>query len=309
MKFTNQIGRSSLTVVLVSLFLSTVGYADSLDIFPLREGIQYTYVYEDSMSYDIYGHYATKTVGTVTYLVLDSVVVGDSLIRWTVRQDRNLITTWITPSNPPELIVDSYTFRVDESLNGNHSLTCSSLLWDFPRMTYRTGWVLDSAYRYCDSTPSIFVHRRNCLSSPYPTSFDSIWFSADSGIHRMRWDRCFDLPDMFGGVNIGDAELISLIVLPVRELSALPSTTRLLPSYPNPFNGATTITYEVSRTTVLSLAVYDISGRVISSIDGGEKTPGVYRVVFDAMGLSSGIYLVRLNTPQGSQVQRTLYLR
>jgi hypothetical protein len=74
----------------------------------------------------------------------------------------------------------------------------------------------------------------------------------------------------------------------------LPTSFQLMQNYPNPFNPTTTISYQIPVAGYVSLKVYDILGRAISTLVNGELEAGYHEVNFDASKLSSGIYFYRL---------------
>jgi hypothetical protein len=65
-------------------------------------------------------------------------------------------------------------------------------------------------------------------------------------------------------------------------------------NYPNPFNPATVIRFFVREPCRVSLKVYDIRGREISSIADAKYPAGEHALRFDASGLAPGIYLYRI---------------
>jgi plastocyanin len=69
---------------------------------------------------------------------------------------------------------------------------------------------------------------------------------------------------------------------------------KLLQNFPNPFNPTTKIEYQILERSFVSLKVYNILGYEVASLVNEEKPTGVYNVNFDASGLSSGMYLYRL---------------
>ena len=78
----------------------------------------------------------------------------------------------------------------------------------------------------------------------------------------------------------------------------------LLKNYPNPFNPSTTINFSVSDASQVSLKVYNVSGKEVSSLVNGFYSAGNYSIQWDAKdsfgnNLSSGIYIYKLNTNQG----------
>ncbi len=67
------------------------------------------------------------------------------------------------------------------------------------------------------------------------------------------------------------------------------------PNYPNPFNPATNLTYEVPEAGHVVLDVYDILGRRVATlVDDPDHERGAFTVEFNAKGLSSGVYIARL---------------
>jgi hypothetical protein len=76
----------------------------------------------------------------------------------------------------------------------------------------------------------------------------------------------------------------------------VPSSFELKQNYPNPFNPATKINFSLPKSGNVKLSVFDITGKVISTIVNSELSAGSYSADFDAAGLSSGIYFYRLET-------------
>lgn len=70
----------------------------------------------------------------------------------------------------------------------------------------------------------------------------------------------------------------------------------LYQNYPNPFNPSTVITYNIPSDTKVMLKVYDILGKEVATLVNDFQKAGQYRVIFDATGLSNGVYLAKLTT-------------
>lgn len=65
-------------------------------------------------------------------------------------------------------------------------------------------------------------------------------------------------------------------------------------NYPNPFNPATIISYQLVNSGNVSLKVYDVIGNEVSEIVNEVQNTGKHQVYFNASGLSSGIYIYRI---------------
>jgi len=88
------------------------------------------------------------------------------------------------------------------------------------------------------------------------------------------------------------------------ELSLLPNKYALHQPYPNPFNPATTISFDLPLAGMVTLVVYDIQGREVAKLVGGYQTAGNHEVTFDAKDLVSGVYFVRLDVDGGQSMVR-----
>lgn len=93
------------------------------------------------------------------------------------------------------------------------------------------------------------------------------------------------------------------------EVAEVPGQARLLTPFPNPFTAGTTIAYELDEPAEIHLRVYDASGRSVASLAEGRQAAGAHEVTWTASGLASGLYLVRLETPAGTAVQRIVLNR
>jgi hypothetical protein len=76
---------------------------------------------------------------------------------------------------------------------------------------------------------------------------------------------------------------------------ALPRKATLDQNYPNPFNPVTMFRFGLPDRGQVRLEVFDILGRRVAVLVDAEMAPGNHQIRFDASGLSSGVYLYRLN--------------
>lgn len=83
----------------------------------------------------------------------------------------------------------------------------------------------------------------------------------------------------------------------------------LLGAYPNPFNPTTAISYQISAVSFVNLAVYNISGRMVTEVVNGWRDAGVHEVTFDGSSLASGIYVYRLEAGQFSAVGKMMLVK
>jgi uncharacterized lipoprotein YddW (UPF0748 family) len=91
------------------------------------------------------------------------------------------------------------------------------------------------------------------------------------------------------------------------ETQGVPAEYALSQNFPNPFNPVTSIRAAIPRQGRVSLRVYDILGREISTLLDQEMLPGTYTVRFDGTKLPSGIYIYVL-TAEGKRLVNKMIL-
>jgi hypothetical protein len=92
--------------------------------------------------------------------------------------------------------------------------------------------------------------------------------------------------------QFGGTDTISTDVRMVN--GGMPAQYALDQNYPNPFNPATTVEFRIQSSEFVTLKVYDVLGREVSTLVNEVKEPGTYTVQFDATDLPSGVYFYRL---------------
>lgn len=73
-----------------------------------------------------------------------------------------------------------------------------------------------------------------------------------------------------------------------------PTDFLLSQNYPNPFNPSTNIAFRIAHSGFVTLKVFDLLGREVTTIINEVRSPGTYTVRWDASGHPSGIYICRL---------------
>jgi hypothetical protein len=89
----------------------------------------------------------------------------------------------------------------------------------------------------------------------------------------------------------------------------LPREYTLFTNYPNPFNPATEIEYDLPKAGRVTLNIYDITGKRVAALVDHDQAPGRYRVRFDASNLASGIYFCQLNAGEFTARNKMLLIR
>ncbi len=112
--------------------------------------------------------------------------------------------------------------------------------------------------------------------------------------------------DNGGTANGGVDSLIRVFTVNVNldtnlepDLSELPTDYELLQNYPNPFNPSTIIPFHLPGRAFVTMGVYDVTGRLKTTLLHQEMGAGRHEVSLDASNFGSGLYLVRMTSEFG----------
>jgi len=90
---------------------------------------------------------------------------------------------------------------------------------------------------------------------------------------------------------------------------ALPRKAALLTNYPNPFNPSTVISFDLQSREYVSLKVFDVLGREITTLVDQSMEAGRHTATFDGSGINSGIYFCKLQTSDYSASKKIVLLK
>ena len=89
----------------------------------------------------------------------------------------------------------------------------------------------------------------------------------------------------------------------------VPASFSLLQNYPNPFNPSTNIKYQISYNSLVTLKIYDILGKELSTLVNEKQSPGIYDITFDGSKLASGIYFYKLTAGNFTDIKKMTLLK
>ena len=167
------------------------------------------------------------------------------------------------------------------------TVTNKRLFYTIPQMGYADGMKVDSNGNvYCAGPGGIWVVSPSgslltLIVTPQTPSNcawgdgdrKTLYITAQTSVYRIR-------PGLANGVN--------------EEQRSGPNHFELQGNYPNPFNPATVVSYQLPVVSDVKLMVYDLLGREVRVLANERKNAGVHEVTFDASALASGVYIYRL---------------
>lgn len=91
--------------------------------------------------------------------------------------------------------------------------------------------------------------------------------------------------------------------------NSIPSEYKLFNNYPNPFNPNTIIRFNIKKSSFVKLNVYDITGKLVSTLVNQNLNAGEYKIDFDGSELSSGVYIYRIEAGDFKDTKKMLMVK
>ncbi|RPI17623.1 MAG: T9SS C-terminal target domain-containing protein [Ignavibacteriae bacterium] len=89
----------------------------------------------------------------------------------------------------------------------------------------------------------------------------------------------------------------------------IPEKFYLYQNFPNPFNPSTSIKVDIAKQGLVKLNVYDVTGRLVSTLANENYNPGSYNINFNASNLSSGVYFYKLETTDFTSIRKMIIVK
>lgn len=113
---------------------------------------------------------------------------------------------------------------------------------------------------------------------------------------------------VINGTVFGDTTTI----VSVDDIFKNPNSFQLSQNFPNPFNSATSIHYSIPNVLTvahITLKVFDLLGKEISTLVNEEKTAGNYITIFDGSNLPSGVYFYTISLDNYNITRKMILLK
>ncbi len=93
---------------------------------------------------------------------------------------------------------------------------------------------------------------------------------------------------------------------PVSLNSAEQIATTNIDLYPNPAQNRTTLSYSLNSASNVTLNIFDMNGRLISSLDKGRQSAGLHTQEIALSGLDKGVYMIQIITNNATQSSKLI---
>ncbi len=115
-------------------------------------------------------------------------------------------------------------------------------------------------------------------------------------------EKCFYLPIYYANQN-------TIVTAIDKQEVKPPSEIHLLSNYPNPFNGQTTVYFNVTKRSALVLQIFDVRGRIVRTFFRKTLNPGWHRIHVKTDHWSSGVYFCRVIMNGRSMTRKMILMR
>ena len=122
-----------------------------------------------------------------------------------------------------------------------------------------------------------------------------------------------------GTTSIPIDEIRKLTFTPVTAVEGERWTTviktfRLLQNYPNPFNPSTTIEYQLPKSGMVDVRIYNAAGQLVRALESGIQSPGGHTVTWDGhddagMAVASGMYYYQVAFEDGTLSKKMILIK
>ncbi len=146
----------------------------------------------------------------------------------------------------------------------------------------------------------LFFETKTNLSTTTSLHFDSAKVKDESTYSRYIY-------------NLKDGQI--KITSGINDLSneVIPKNYSLYQNFPNPFNPTTTIRFDIPKEGKVSIVIYDVLGRKVTTLLNEFKKPGSYEIDWKATdltnGFSSGVYFYQLQTSDFIQSKKMILIK
>ncbi len=281
-------GKILLSAVFMLIISTIPSYAqfDSLGIQSLtvEPGGEY--------SFAVYGHYNSVFSGFEIPLVSSSsVIIFDSVNLHQSIVPNEYELGWRTDNQDSQLMIFIFpgnTSGIESFINPPGGKICEVYFHVLPFAANQTV-IIDTmtfveVYDPVDSTPLV--------------SYDLAGYDQIGSL--------IDLEFKYGTIEV---DYSTDIENPDDFEGSIPDKPKLFQNYPNPFNPVTNIEYCLSQRCNIRLDVLNLLGQTVRTLYQGSKSAGCHSVAFNAGGLSSGVYLYRLQADDFVRTRRMTLLK
>ena len=146
------------------------------------------------------------------------------------------------------------------------------------------------------------------------TNAYSQWYPIESGVMTELALNGLSFKDANTGTVVGDGGTILRTtnggVSFINQVSSeIPERFSLYQNYPNPFNPTTNIKFDIQKTSVTKLIIYNTLGREVATLVNEELKAGSYQTDWNGSNYSSGVYFYTLQAGDFIETKKMMLIK
>jgi sugar lactone lactonase YvrE len=166
------------------------------------------------------------------------------------------------------------------------------LSYDNEHLLYFSSWYTDVVYRYDAALTN-------------PAEVFSTGHNDPADIFVNKQDNILCVPNFYWNT----IDFVQIDPSGVSNENTIPAKFTLYPSHPNPFNGSTMISYNITEPAQVMIDIFDALGRKVESISDGVRPAGDHHVTWSANDQPSGIYYYTININGYSETEKMTLIK
>lgn len=258
--------------------------------------------------------------GYVKFFVLSN-SLADTAIIWKIQERDSILRTikeYPFNGNPERdttfVLFGGIFFDVIEKKSGMHEIIASSNfpVWQFPSYyttvnSFGHSSVLNigpPVYRYSNDVS------QRALVNRYPSTFymyDSLKYYKNIGM--LGGEYLVSKGPITPYYSYRQISLLDPLVSVEDYPTPVVEDFYLAQNYPNPFNPTTSFELRVRSYEFVSLKIFDVMGREVAALMNERKSPGIYKVTWDASHLPSGVYFYRMTAGSFTETKKLVLMK
>ncbi len=213
-------------------------------------------------------------------------------------------------------------YRLVTSLNVSKQVLCGVVMWDdimdvsTRPSVYKTLDIPGDANFILTDSDNIMFYQAVSVADAYNFSGS---FSQETGIYHIPstidWYGCVDnFNHLSNAQYISGSMRLEQLVVSTDDHLAIDSEFRGFPNYPNPFNPNTEIRFQLPKSNLVELSIYNIKGQKVKTLLNQFMEAGQQKIIWngtDDTGCSvcSGIYFYRLEAGDKCYIHKMVLLK
>lgn len=204
-------------------------------------------------------------------------------------------------------------------VGGNYYMWYTEGPWGAIQSALRIKYAYSSNGLEWTQTPDHFVLEDSLQSQDWDKLLKlapTILYNEDDNIYEMWYGGSKD-DDHGYSIGYAWAENPLDSTTQISDIEVFPRKYFLSQNYPNPFNPTTTIKYTIAEKSgvrsqtseLVTLKIYDILGREVTTLVNKQQRPGNYEVIWDANEFPSGIYLYKISAGKYKRTKKLMLIK